>query len=273
MTNILRQGGKRAAKVVNNSNGEDGTFKVLILDIETAPNLAHVWGLWDQNVGINQVVEWSQVICFAARWYGEKKVHFHSDFHDGHDDMVRAAWNLLDEASAVVHYNGKAFGIKHLNREFLKLGLNPPRPQKDIDLLHIARAKFKFPSNKLDAVSQELGVGSKVKHEGMELWLACMKGDRSAWKRMKEYNVGDITITERVYERFLGWISNHPHPGMYTGELKSCSKCGDKRLVKRGFARTLSQVYQQYQCKNCGGYCRDKKPFPETATLTRAVSN
>jgi hypothetical protein len=28
--------------------------KVLIYDIETAPIVAHVWGLWENNVGLNQ---------------------------------------------------------------------------------------------------------------------------------------------------------------------------------------------------------------------------
>ena len=273
MTNVLRNGGRRASKVVNETNGENGEMKILILDIETAPNLGYVWGLWDQNLGLSQVVDFSQVICFAARWYGDKKVHFHSDYHDGHTEMVKAAWALMDEAHAVVHYNGKAFDIKHLNREFLLAGLNPPRPHKDIDLLHAARSNFKFPSNKLDHVSQALGVGSKVKHEGMELWLACMRGEKAAWARMKAYNIGDITITEGVYEIMRPWIKQHPHVGMYTGDLESCPKCGSKKLQRRGFARTLSQVYQQYQCKNCGGYCRDKGPLPETRTLTRNVSN
>jgi hypothetical protein len=96
--------------------------KLLTLDIETSPNLAYVWALFDQNVGLNQLVEVGSVICFAAKWYGEKKIHYHSDHHDGHEAMVAAAWNLIDEADAVIHYNGKAFDIKHLNREFVLAG-------------------------------------------------------------------------------------------------------------------------------------------------------
>jgi len=57
--------------------------RILVLDIETSPNLAWVWGMWDQNVGINQLVESQTVLCFAARWLGEKKVHFHSVHQDG----------------------------------------------------------------------------------------------------------------------------------------------------------------------------------------------
>lgn len=272
MTEVLRKGGKRAAEVVAEADNPDGEFKLLILDIETAPNLGYVWGLWDQNLGLNQVVEWSSVICFAAKWYGKKKIHFHSDHHDGHENMVKAAHAMMDEAHAIVHYNGRAFDIKHLHREFLLAGMNPPSPHKDIDLLTIARSSFKFPSNKLDAVSQALGVGSKVKHEGMELWLKCMAGDSKAWARMKRYNVGDIKITEKVYERLRPWIRTHPHVGLYTGQLSSCPKCGHNELTRRGFARTPTQVYQQWQCKHCGGYSRARTRLPDTGTLTRNVN-
>lgn len=60
--------------------------KVLTLDIETSPNLAHVWSLWKQNVSLSQLMQSGQVICFAAKWHDKPKVTFHSDHHDGHDE-------------------------------------------------------------------------------------------------------------------------------------------------------------------------------------------
>ena len=48
--------------------------KVLVIDIETSPNVVYAWGLWDQNIGISQVIEPSRVLCFAAKWVGQKKV-------------------------------------------------------------------------------------------------------------------------------------------------------------------------------------------------------
>ena len=60
-------------------------IKILTIDIETRPSLAYVWGLWDQNVGLNQVEEFGTVISWAAKWHGEKKVYFASDHHDGQE--------------------------------------------------------------------------------------------------------------------------------------------------------------------------------------------
>jgi len=264
---MLRNEGKRQSEVI--SDLDDGEFKLLVLDIETAPNLANVWGMWDQNIAPIQVEQWSSVICFAAKWYGKRKVYFHSDHHDGHDEMIRAAWSMLDECHAVIHYNGKAFDIKHLNREFLKLGLGPPSPFKDIDLLTVARNRFKFPSNKLDAVSRELGVGSKVKHEGFELWRLCLADDKAAWGRMKKYNVGDIKITEAVYEQFRPWIKSHPHVGLWTGASDNCRVCDSPRLTRRGYSRTNTGVYLRFKCKDCMAFSRSKNRLPDVGTITR----
>ena len=266
---MLRNDGQSQAEVIANLDG--GDFKLLVLDIETSPNLGYVWRLFDQNLGLNQVKEWSQVLCFAAKWYGKRKVHFHSQHHDGHDEMILRAWELLDECDAVIHFNGKAFDVKHLNREFILAGLGPPAPFIDIDLLSTARTRFKFASNKLDHISQQLGVGSKVKHEGFELWLGCIAGDPQAWKKMKRYNVGDITITEAVYEKMRPWIRNHPNVGLWTGH-DNCRVCGSVAVHRRGFYRTTTGVFLKFQCTDCLSYSRSKNRLPDVGSISRQIS-
>ena len=51
-------------------------MKILLLDIETAPNLAHVWGLWNQNVGITQIVTAGYTLCWSAKWLGSGEMSF-----------------------------------------------------------------------------------------------------------------------------------------------------------------------------------------------------
>jgi len=269
---ILRNQGAKQSKIIANALEREGEMNILIIDIETLPNSGYMWGMFDQNFGLAQVIEWSTVASFAAKWYGKKKIHFYSDFHDGHDVMVQAAWDMMNKADAIVHYNGKAFDVKHLHREFLLGGYGPPTPHKDIDLLTIVRNQFKFTSNKLDSVSQQLGVGSKVKHDGFSLWVGCMEGDEKAWNKMRTYNKGDVRITEAVYEIVRPWIRQHPHVGLYTGDLDCCPKCGSLERTRRGFAYTPAQVYQRFQCNNCGGYFRSKSRIPDTVTNTRNVA-
>ena len=50
--------------------------KILIADLETLPIGANVWGLFDQNVGLNQINEDWAMLSFAAKYYGERKVHY-----------------------------------------------------------------------------------------------------------------------------------------------------------------------------------------------------
>ena len=234
-------------------------MKILLLDIETSPNLAHVWGLWQQNVGTNQLLEASEVMCWAAKWYDNKEVMFMSNQTSSHTHMISVMHSLLDEADVVVHYNGKKFDIPTLNKEFLLYGYAPPSPYKQIDLLRVVRSNFKFPSNKLDYVAQRLGVGKKVKHEGHEVWIKCMNKDPQAWKKMERYNKQDVVLLEKVYDILLPWIKSHPNHNLYVDDGHVCTNCGSSHLIKRGFNRTVGGVYQRYQCTDCGSWSQGTK--------------
>ena len=235
-------------------------MRTLVIDIETSPNLAHVWSLWNTNVGLSQLREVSHVMCFAAKWHGSRKVEFWSDFHDGHEAMIRRAHELFDEADAVITYNGVKFDVPHLHREFLLAGLEPPSPHKDIDLYRTVKKRFRFPSNKLDHVAQQLGIGAKVKHPGHELWVRCLAGDPKAWALFKRYNVQDVKLTDDLYLRLLPWIVGHPHRGLIDGTPgESCGKCGGAHLQRRGFDVTATGKFQRLQCADCGAWSREGK--------------
>ena len=233
--------------------------KILILDIETSPNLVYVWGLFNQNISISQVEEAGEVICWAAKWAGKKQRMFKSIHHDGKEDMVQTMYDLLEEADIVVHFNGKSFDMKHLNREFLLAGLNPPAPYAQVDLLLVARQNFKFLSNKMDFVVQALGLGAKVHHTGFDMWLKCMAGDAKAWALMKKYNLGDILVTEALYNRLGPWITNHPTVGLYSGLVDSCPSCGSGSLQMRGYSYTKMSTFQRFVCNDCGKWSRSNK--------------
>lgn len=241
----------------------DSTARILTIDIETTPNVAHVWGLFDVTVSLNQIVEVGRVFCFAAKWYGEDEVQFFSDWNDGHEGMVRAAWDLLNEADYVVSYNGRQFDMKHLRREFVLLGLPAPLPWRDVDLLQVVRRQFRFASNKLDFVAQQLGVGGKVKHEGHDLWKLCLEGDRDAWGRMEEYNRGDVVLTEGVFVRLLPWLGSTLNLALYApdsaGEFAgvTCPACGAHDCLEpAGDVATPQTRFVAYRCSECGSLSR-----------------
>jgi uncharacterized protein YprB with RNaseH-like and TPR domain len=181
-------------------------MKILLLDIETTPMQVYTWGLWDQNISIDQIIKSTEMLCFGARWLDGKKVIFKSVHHDGKKEMLKELHKLMDEADLLVGWNSAAFDHKHINREFLENKMAPPSPTKDLDLMSITKANFLFPSNKLDYVAQKLDIGAKVKHSGFKLWIRCMAGDKKAWKEMKEYQIQDVNLLVDLYHELLPWF-------------------------------------------------------------------
>lgn len=233
-------------------------MKILLLDIETAPNKAYVWGMFDQNIAINQLEASSYVLCWSAKWHGDATMYFDSvEKHDA-KTMLRGIHKLLNEADVVVHYNGLKFDIPTLNKEFIKAGFPPPSPYKQLDLLQVCRRAFRFESNKLAYVSEALKIGAKVKHEGFELWIKCMAGDAKAWEKMGRYNRGDVTLLEKLYRRLRPWITKHPNHSAHKDGL-CCPKCGSGKVQQRGHQVAMTRTYLRYQCQSCGGWFRGNK--------------
>lgn len=231
-------------------------MKILFIDIETTPMTAYTWGLWQQNVSLSQIIDSTEMMCFGARWYGEKKVHFKSIHHHGKEEMLESVHQLLDEADVVVGWNSASFDSKHIKRELLEAQMLPPSPYKDMDLMRVVKSQFRFPSNKLDYVAQKLGVGAKVQHSGFELWVKCMANDKKAWAEMKRYQIQDVDLLVDLYEKLKPWIKNHPNVALYDGIEDGCTNCGSQHLQKRGLARTNTSSYQRYQCQKCGKWLR-----------------
>ena len=236
-------------------------MKTLFLDLETSPNLAYVWSLWDSRIGINQLVSTTEVICFGARWGNSKKVIFKSVHHDGKKAMLDEMHRLLDEADVVVGWNSATFDTKHMMREFVENGYLPPSPYKDLDLMRVVKSRFRFPSNKLDYVAQRLGLGKKNHHEGHTLWIKCMNNDKAAWKVMEQYNIQDVVLLEKLYKKLLPWIKQPINLSLMKKDRNGfvCPTCSKSSLMSKGFRYTTTGAYQRYICKACGAYATDTR--------------
>lgn len=239
--------------------------KVLLFDIENTPLISYTWGIWEQNV-IEVKEEW-YILCFAYKWLGEKKTNIVSlpDFKGYEKDkkndekLVKKLWDLFDKAEIIIAHNGDAFDIKKANARFIFHKLEPPKPYKTIDTLKLARKYFKFDSNKLDYLGQYLKVGRKLPHTGKHLWFGCMEGDMKAWKLMKQYNIQDVILLEKVYYKIRAWANTPVNMNMLLNTFYNCPKCGSEHTVKRGFATTRVGLFQKWQCLNCGGWSQGER--------------
>jgi len=230
--------------------------KVLIVDIETSPSRVWTWGLFNQNIGINQVDKPGQMICWAAKWVGQKKMHYRSEYTaGGRLEMVEEIWRLMDDADYIVHYNGTSFDVKHIHREMLLLGMGPPAPHKNIDLLKVVKQRFKFLSNKLQHVSEQLEIGQKLVHTGFDLWRGWMEEDPSSIKLMGRYCRQDVNLTEDLFDELSDWI---PPMQLRNAQLIDGAKpdvcprpgCGSVDLHKDGFYYAPTSKYQRWRCEN-----------------------
>jgi DNA polymerase III epsilon subunit-like protein len=242
---------------------------ILFLDIETQPNLAYVWGKYQQDV-LEFKQEWI-IIGFSVK-YLNGKTHTYAlpdfpGYKPGTEDdkaLVQKIWNYLDEAEIVCGHNGRDFDIKKINARFAFHGMNPPTPYKVVDTLQAARKYFGFTSNKLDDLGRYLKIGRKVPNGGFKLWLDCIAGDKKAWKLMKKYNEYDVILLEKLYKKLLPFIGNHPPMGMYNGKPFSCPNCGSDHLQSRGTQISKTGKTQRYQCQSCATWCKTAVSIPGT---------
>lgn len=248
--------------------------KILLLDIETAPALVYTWGLFDQNVGINQIVKDGYILMWAAKWLGKGEIMQDSVYAHGkpteYDGKAEAAiaksiWKLMDEADIIVAHNGDDFDLKWLNATFLKHHLPPVSSYKSVDTLKSLRAAHKFISNKLEFQSMKHKLGRKIDTGGFELWIECMEGQESAWKKMIKYCKHDVRLLEKLYLKLRPYIKSHPNLGVYSNKgVQICSNCGSQRLRSKGFDYTTKNAYRRLICFDCGKTCRDSRKIPIT---------
>jgi DNA polymerase elongation subunit (family B) len=243
--------------------------RILTTDIETAPHLGYFFDPKTRYITPDKMVQRGGATSLAAKWLGEPNVAFHSVHADGYEDMVREAHRLLSEADIVVSYNGDRFDFRKLNTEFVRLGMGRPRPFRSVDLIKVVRSNFAFPYNRLDEVCRELGLPTKVAHQGFRLWTACMAGDDAAWRTMARYNRGDVRITERLYLRLLPWISSHPNLNLWAKSDGSCPNCLCKKLEQDGSTFTPQTEYALFRCTRCGVWLRNN--FIRNRSLVRGV--
>lgn len=235
-------------------------LKILTLDIETAPATVRTFGLFNQNLGLNQIVDPGGPICFGAKWLDKKRVQFYSELDGGKEGLAAAAWKLMNEADCIIHYNGVSFDEKHLKGLMVAHGLTPPSKHKPVDLLKIVKKNFRFLSNKLQHVAEQLEVGSKMKHEGFDLWNGWLDGDTAAQARMKKYCIQDVKLTEELFHLLddLGWIPATAVPpkslvqGVHGKAGEMCPHCLGTEIVRNGWNMTSVGRYATYRCKDCG---------------------
>jgi hypothetical protein len=240
---------------------------IATVDIETSPYHVYTWGLWQQNVGLEQITDDRTILSVGYKPLG-KAFEFRSTGGRGadrvRDDRALCEWlaEKLDSTDIVVAQNGDDFDVRIINARLIQHGIPPYSPIRTVDTKKVASKVGSFASNKLEWLDRVVNKGKgKDKHSeftGQALWNECLKDNPRAWAVMEKYNKQDVLKTEQLYLRLLPWIQHHPNVSVYTGKKESCPNCGSTKLEKRGVQYTQASAYQQYKCLNCGKWPRGK---------------
>lgn len=233
--------------------------RILIYDIETAPMLSYCFGLFNQNIGLNQIHKDWHLLSWAAKWLGEDTIYYEDQRNaenlEDDSQILKGIWKLLDEADIVITQNGVKFDNKKLASRFVMNGMPPPSPYRNIDTLQIAKKCFGFTSNKLAYMTERLCKKyKKIDHgemPGFELWKQCMAKNPRAFELMESYNIYDILSLEELYHIIAPYSTNLPIFEVYEDEVV---ERGD--WVQEGYVYTNLAKYERFRNTETGQYRR-----------------
>lgn len=235
--------------------------KILFYDIETAPMKAHLWTMWQQGVGLNQIETDWHMLSFCCKWAHSDDVFYYDQRHakDIEDDyeLVLKLWHFLNEADVVVGHNSKRFDTKKANSRFILNGLPKPSSFRQVDTLEIAKRQFGFTSAKLEYLTDNLCTTTKKskhnKFPGHTLWVECMKGNLEAWEEMEAYNRDDVLSLEELYHILSSWDNTLINFDIYVDDVLDMSE-----WEKDGYVYTNLGKYQRYRNKRTGQQKRSR---------------
>ena len=269
----------------------DMRAKIVTFDIENMANLLWSWSTYGGKNGWNAIATefpW-HIMCFAYKWLGKKAevvsvwdYKGYKPFLERHEDgtltvnpqneydLMLEMRNILHEADIVVGWNSKRFDIKKVQSKMIALGIEPPSPFKQIDVMQEKKRLADSNSNKLEDTGIEWGLGRKLQHEGWPLWMGCAEGDQKSMRKMERYNIQDVNLTEKCYLYLRPWMQTHPNLNAYTLDVKACSACGKKgTLERRGFTPPTNTGFrrQRFVCQTnrggCGKWCSGTPDRPD----------
>jgi hypothetical protein len=214
-----------------------------------------VWGLFDINVALNQIVDPGGTMCFGA--CGAERARCCST---PIGSTAISAWSkrLTAVLRSRCGHNLQRGSIRHSQAPGrVPASRTAASAPSNLDRrLQGGQEARLLLSNKLAFVGPLLTGDEKLKHEGMELWTKVMAGDPKAQAKMQRYCSQDVRLLERVYERVKPYIPNHPH--LRDTSRASCGACGSAHMQSRGYRRTKASRIQSLQCMDCGSWQQGK---------------
>lgn len=235
---------------------KDMVRKRLFYDIETSYYIVKAWSPgFDKTIHPQDIIKFPAVICICWKWEGEDEVHSLT-WDENQDDktLLEKFIKELHKANQIVAHNGDKFDLKWLRMRAIKHGIHMNPRYETIDTLKIAKAQFRFHSNKLDELGKFLEVGEKIE-TNMALWdKVIMDKDPEALEEMVNYCKQDVVLLEKVFDKLKPYSRALFNYGkLYGDDNWACPECGNLK-VHVGKAYTTAMGVRRYylRCKTNG---------------------
>ena len=230
--------------------------RVLFFDIESAPLKAWVWQTGKQYINHKQLVDGHTqygIICVTYCWNdGRPAQAIDWGFEEqSTKNVIEQFDEVIKQADHLIGKNNNRFDNKMINAARMLNGLPgmPKWVQHTDDLEVHMRKHFRIPSQSLDYISNQLGLGGKIKME-MQDWIDIVERNSNGQKalnKMLKYGKKDVVDTRSLWYK----LTEHFTPKFDEG-LGSCKECGSFDRKKAGFNYTAGGATQRWMCKNCG---------------------
>lgn len=181
--------------------------RILYFDIETSPNLVFSWSVGRKiNIDYDNIVQERAIICICYKWEGEKEVHS-LQWDKGNDEkMIKKFAEIINSADIIVGQNSDQFDIKWLRTRCLYHGIHLKSKFQSVDTLKLAKAGFRFNSNRLDYMGKFLGLGGK-NFTTFNLWkMITLENSKEAMDTMIDYCKKDVILLEEVYNKLKPFV-------------------------------------------------------------------
>lgn len=237
--------------------------KILYYDLETSPLKAYVWQLGKQVVRHGQLDQNHAqygIICVTYCWNDGKPAKCIDWGYEEQDTkkLIEEFDKIIKQADFVIGKNSARFDNKMLNacRMFAGLPGYPQWTRYTEDLEKQMRRYFRLPSYALDYVSEQFGLGGKIKMEFSD-WINIVEKNEhglSSFKKMIKYGKKDVEDTRKLWQYMEEHFETKINVARFNDNFKGCRHCGGLNVHKDGFKYNAGVKYQQYQCNDCGKY-------------------
>jgi DNA polymerase III epsilon subunit-like protein len=235
---------------------------ILFLDTENAPCVTCSWGIHDQKISEQDIIQDWFFLSAQWAWNDAKKINvvsilddkerfakrFSDDFH-----VVKTASDVMREADIIVGHNIKGHDLPKLKAKIAEYGLKPFNAPLIVDTLQWAR-EFGFTSRTLRYLCQKLSLTEKLTHSKGAFVRAAM-GDPAAIREIVTYGKGDIEPLRKLYYKLRPYAPNHPNMNIWRGKgVDCCPRCSSNNFIASGFRYTAVGRIPRNECKDCGKF-------------------